>query len=97
MSVIYSPEFQRQIASQYEYGLQRFGSTTATKTYRKTISYIENTIQAYPRTGHWRADIACFQTWVPKTPFVIFYRTAGADLEVLALFNGSQDYSGYAP
>ncbi len=97
MSIIYSPDFQRQIAAQYEYGSQRFGAATAARTYRRTISYIENNVQNYPRTGQWRPDIACFQTWVPKTPFVVFYRIAGPNLEVLAMFNGSQDYSGYTP
>jgi plasmid stabilization system protein ParE len=97
MSVIYTPTFQQHIADAYAYSVQRFGERTAERTYRRVISHIENTLQTYPRTGQWRADISCYHSWIPRTPFVVFYRIAGADLEVLALFNGSMDLSGYMP
>jgi plasmid stabilization system protein ParE len=97
MSVVYTLTFQRQIAAAYEYGSGRFGPATAGRTYRRTIAHIENTVQIYPRTGRWLPEIKCYQSWVPRTPFVIFYRASGEDVEVLALFNGAQDLSGYSP
>jgi len=97
MSIILTSTFQRHIGAAYDYGVQRFGQKTAERTYRRVIGHIENTLQTYPRTGRWRDDIGCFQSWVPRTPFVVFYRTVGKDLERLALVSGAQDLTSYTP
>ena len=97
MSVVYTDRFKNQIAEAFDYGVQRFGMVTAERTYQRVISHIETTLHSHPRTGRWRDDIACFHAWIPRTPFVVFYRVAASNLEVLALFHHAQDLSNVVP
>ena len=85
------------LAESYQRGLARFGAATAERTYLRILSHTEEFLAVYPRTGRWCSSIACFQTWIPGTPFVVFYRVRNDVLEVVGLFHHAQDTSDFDP
>jgi plasmid stabilization system protein ParE len=91
MSIVYTERFQNQISDAFQYGVDHFGAATAQSTYHRILSHIETTLHAYPCTGRWRDDIKCFHAWIPRTPFVVFYRVTTSGIEVLALFHHARD------
>jgi plasmid stabilization system protein ParE len=97
MKVVYTERFRNALDKATEFGIGRFGKAVADRTLQRVILHIEGFLAAYPRTGRWHEDIACFHTSIPRTPFVVFYRVSGDALEVLALFHHAQDNSSFEP
>jgi plasmid stabilization system protein ParE len=97
MKVVYTERFRDALDEAVKFGVDRFGAPVAERTFQRVIAHIEGFLAAYPRTGRWHEDIACFHTSIPRTPFVVFYRVAGDALEVLALFHHAQDNSTFEP
>lgn len=95
MTIVYSERFKQDIANAFAFGEEQFGRATAERSYRRIIDHIEHFLAAYPRTGRWRSDIRCYHAWIPRTPFVVFYRIDDEQLEVLALFHGAQDIADF--
>jgi plasmid stabilization system protein ParE len=88
----YTERAQTQIAELLEYGCANFGERAAVQIYRRLIGHIEQVLAAYPRTGRWRDDISAYHAWVPRTPFVVFYRSdAPNDIVVIAVFHAARD------
>jgi plasmid stabilization system protein ParE len=97
MKVVYTDRFKLKLAEIFEVGLERFGPSTAERTFKRIITHVEEFLAEYPRTGRWRPEIACFYAWIPDTPFVVFYRLRGDTFEVLALFHHAQDTQKFDP
>ena len=99
MRVIVTPRAQADIDHQYEWGLTRFGETTANETFARVRQFIEVSLEAHPRTGKLLPRPNLYESWIPKTPFVVFYRVDddANTVWVLALFHAAQDRSDFDP
>ena len=87
MTVRYTERARNHIDTAFTYGVEHFGEAVAVRTYRRLIHHVETVLSAYPRTGRWRDDISCFSAWVPRTPFIVFYRIETTGIVVLAVFH----------
>jgi plasmid stabilization system protein ParE len=61
--------------------------------------FIEVSLEAHPRAGKLLPRPNLYESWIPKTPFVVFYRVDDdADtVWMLALFHAAQDRSDFDP
>jgi plasmid stabilization system protein ParE len=97
MKVVFAPRAEADLGRHLAYGIERFGQTVAARTLRRLMNYLDPFLVSYPRTATYHPDIDAFETWVPKTPFVIFFRIEpDRDVfRVLAVFHHAQDRSQY--
>jgi plasmid stabilization system protein ParE len=99
MRVIVTPRAETDIDHHYEWGVARFGDNVAKATFGRVRRFIELSLEAHPRAGKHLPDRNLYEAWIPRTPFVIFYRLdeAAETVWVLALFHTSQDRSDFDP
>ncbi len=97
MKVVYVPRAERHIANHLAYGIERFGARDAARTIRRLRSYIRLTVAQYPKTSRYHPSIDAYESWVPGTPFVIYYQTEPTIITVVAVFHHSRDHSSFVP
>jgi hypothetical protein len=57
------------------------------------IRHIETFLTAYPHVGAFDSNLRAYRSWVPKTPFFVFYRVDAASntMALLALMHHARD------
>lgn len=97
MRVVLSARVEADIARQLQYGIDHYGAAVAEKTFARVDTYLTRFLPTYPFTGKLVADRDLYETWIAKTPFIIFYRidTENAVITVLALFHHAQDRASF--
>jgi plasmid stabilization system protein ParE len=99
MKVVYTPRAEADLAHHFNFGTERFGRTVAERTLGRLKSYLDPFRVTYPHTATYLPQVDAFEAWVPKTPFVVFFRVErdGDVLRVLAIFHAAQDRSQFDP
>jgi plasmid stabilization system protein ParE len=99
MKVVFAPRAEADLAHHFSYGIRRFGQAVAERTLERLKNYLDPFLVNYPRTATFIPEINAFETWVPKTPFVIFFRIEPDHdvLRVLAIFHHAQDRAHFDP
>jgi plasmid stabilization system protein ParE len=97
MNLVIAPRAEQDIKGQLEFGVRTFGRETAERTLEKIFDFLEGVLVQFPRSGNFNPETKTFETWIPKTPFVVFYRLDQQknDLIVVALFHHAQDRSKF--
>ena len=99
MKVVLSARVEADLANQLQFGIDRFGPLVAERTFARVERFLFQFLPASPYSGKYLEDRDIYETWIVKTPFVIFYRI-DAELDtitVLALFHHAQDRSRFDP
>ena len=99
MKVIYTPTARRQIEAQLIYLVDRSASSAPERLRNRITAFITGFLVRFPRASRFIAERSLFETWIPRTPYVVLYRVDDIDetLTVLALFHGAQDRSQFTP
>jgi plasmid stabilization system protein ParE len=99
MIVVVTPEVQAQIDHYFHYGVEWFGVQTAQRTLERIERFLATLIADHPKPGTYLPKRGIYETWIPKTPFVILYRVIEANqtLRVVGFFYGSQSRAGFDP
>ena len=99
MKLIFTPRAERDLANQLEFGERRFGREVARQTLERVRAFLKQTLVKYPKTGFYHPAIQSFETWIPGTPFIIFYRIDETDdaIKVLALYHHAQNRETFEP
>ena len=98
MKVVVTPRADEDIAHQHEWGVARFGKKVTDRIYGRVQSFLLHSLAQNPRSGNRvspSSDI--YETWIPRTPFVLFYRIepAADAVRILALFRHSQNWKDF--
>ena len=99
MKIVLSARVEADMAGQLQYGLDRFGRIVAERTFARVDTFLFRFLPAYPYAGKHLDDRGIYETWIAKTPFIIFYRvnTETDSITVLALFHHAQDRAAFDP
>jgi plasmid stabilization system protein ParE len=99
MKIVYTPRAERQIEILLAIGIERFGARDAARTISRMRKFIRQTVGLFPRTSRYHADIDTFETWVPGTPFIVYYRLEDGEklIRVVAVFHHGKDRAGFVP
>ncbi len=96
MKVIVPPRTEADLLHQQAWGAERLGEIVAGRTFNRVRRFIEVALASHPRR---LAPPELYEAWIPRTPFVIFYRIdeASDTVWVLALFHHAQDRGSFDP
>lgn len=97
MKVVLSARVEADVASQLEYGINHFGRDVAERTFARVDTFLFQFLPNYPYAGKHIEERGIYETWIAKTPFVVFYRvnTEADTITVLALFHHAQDRAAF--
>jgi plasmid stabilization system protein ParE len=99
MKIVYTPRAEQQMAILLAKGIDRFGARVAAQKIRRLLSFMRLTVGRFPRTSRYQMGIDTFETWIPGTAFIVYYRLeAGINLvRVVAVFHHGKDRDDFAP
>jgi plasmid stabilization system protein ParE len=99
MKIVYTPGAERHLEILLAQGIERFGVRVAAGKIKRLRSFVRQTVGHFPRTSRYHTDIDIFETWVPGTPFIVYYRLENADklIRVVAVFHHGKDRTDFVP
>lgn len=99
MKVVYTPTARRQIEAQLTYLVDRNATRAAERLRNRITSFVTGFLVRHPRASRFIAERNLFETWIPRTPYVVLYRVddSADTLTVLALFHSAQDRTTFTP
>ena len=91
MKLTIAPRAGRDLERQLQYLIDQNALSAARQLERRLVTYIEHTLAAYPRTGTFIGHRGLWETWVPETRLVIWYRFTENELQIVRVWHSSQD------
>ncbi len=91
MRIVVSPRARRDLANQLGYLVDQGAVAAARRLERRLSQFIESTIANAPRTGSYIAERDLWETWVPRTKIVIWYRFKSDELQIVQIWHTSQN------
>lgn len=91
MKIVIAPRARRELARQLGYLVDRGAAAAASRVEARLTSYIKHTVAKHPRTGTYIAERDIWETWVPRTKFVIWYRLTDTELQVVRVWHTAQN------
>ena len=91
MKIAFDRTAESELASQIDYMIEQGAGRAGRRLEQRLIHFLQNTIVRYPRSGTFVAHRDLWETWVPHTRFVIWYRFTTDELQVVRLWHSSQD------
>lgn len=91
MKVELSPEAVERLEAQIAY-LRDAQAFQATDRLRKRVmDFLSNHLSDAPRTGRWLDERRLWETWIPRTRLVLWYRIEGERILVVTVWHTSQN------
>jgi plasmid stabilization system protein ParE len=93
MKVVLSAEASDRLEDQVRY-IQNSGAPAAADRLRlRVLDFLENHLAHFPRTGTHIPDRDLWETWIPGTRLVIWYRVKDRQLDVVTVWHTAQERS----
>lgn len=94
MKVVFDREAERDLADQIDYLIARGAGAAGRRLEQRLLSFIDRTLAHYPRSGTFTGHRGLWETWVPRTRFIIWYRFTANELQIVRGWHASQDRQG---
>ena len=91
MNIVIAPRARRELGNQLGYLVDRGAIARARWLEQRLTHYLAHTVAPYPRTGTFLAHRDLWEMWVPRTPFVVWYRFSETELQIVRLWNAAQN------
>jgi plasmid stabilization system protein ParE len=91
MRVELTPEAVERLEAQVAY-LRDAGALQAADRLRKRVmEFLSKHLSSAPRTGRWLEERRLWETWIPRTRLVLWYRIEGERILIVTVWHTSQD------
>ena len=87
----FAPRAQRDLQSQIDYLNDQGAFDAAEKLLARIEQFVAQFLTAHPKTGIYLAHRDLWETWVPRTRLVLWYRFTDTTLEIARVWHTSQD------
>ena len=94
MKLVVAPSAARDLANQLGYLVDQGAGEAADNLEQRLTTFLSTTLAAFPRTGTPLHSRGLWETWVPKTRLVVWYRFTADELQIVRVWHTSQDRRG---
>jgi plasmid stabilization system protein ParE len=91
MKVTLDPQAAAELELQIDYLLQHGAARAARKLAERCDAYFENVLAAHPRTGKEIREKEIWETWIPGTRLIVWYRLAHQEIQIIRVWHAAQD------
>ena len=91
MNIVFDAQAERDLDSQLAYLIGQGAAPAARKLETRITTFLEHTVAAYPRAGTYVGTRDLWETWVPDTRIVIWYRFTTEELQIVRVWHTSQN------
>lgn len=94
MRIVIAPSAKRDLLRQLGYLIEQDAAEAAVRLEARLSDFFESTLSRFPRIGTYLAHRGLWETWVPRTRFVIWYRFSDDELQIVRVWHTSQNREG---
>jgi plasmid stabilization system protein ParE len=91
MKLVLSPRAQRDLDRQLQYLIDQDAASPARALKTRVMSFLGSTLAKHPRIGLPIEHRDLYETWIPGTRIVIWYRITPTTIEVARFWHTAQD------
>lgn len=91
MNIVIAPRARRDLSIQFAYLVDQGAAAAARRLERRLTSFLTKTVARYPRAGTFIAHRDLWETWVPRTRLVVWYRFTSDELQIVRVWHAAQD------
>ena len=91
MKVTLDPRAADELASQIGYLIDNHALLAAARLKARCDAFFENFLARNPRTGKHIAEKDIYETWIPGTRLVVWYRFTSDELQIIRIWHAAQD------
>jgi plasmid stabilization system protein ParE len=91
MKVVIAPRAKRDLLDQLGYLVDQGAADAALRLERRLAEFFDHTLCSFPRIGTFISHRDLWETWVPHTRLVVWYRFTAQELQIVRVWHTSQD------
>jgi plasmid stabilization system protein ParE len=91
MRITFDPRAAEELASQIEYLIQQNALLAAARLKTRCDAFFASFLALHPRTGKHIADKDIWETWIPGTRLIVWYRFTSDALQIIRIWHSAQD------
>jgi plasmid stabilization system protein ParE len=91
MRIVFDPLAADDLVSQIDYLIDRNARQAAARLSQRCDAFFEAYLARHPRTGKHIAERDIWETWMPGTRLVIWYRFTDTELQIIRIWHAAQD------
>ena len=93
MKVVFAPLARRELRKQVQYLIDHGGTLAAQRLKSRVMTFVKETLATFPEIGTPMEHRDLYETWVPGTQLVIWYRISKTTIEIARVWHAAQDRS----
>jgi plasmid stabilization system protein ParE len=94
VKVTLDPRAADELASQIAYLIDNHALLAGDRLKARCDAFFETFLAHHPRTGKHIADKDIWETWIPGTRLVAWYRFTSEELQIVRIWHTAQDRGG---
>lgn len=87
----FSRQAEADLGEQITFLIDRNAGAAAERLADRAESFIASFLVAYPRSGKFIAARDLWETWIPGTKLVLWYRFTETELDIVRIWHASRD------
>lgn len=91
MKVTLDPRAADELISQIDYLIANNAPQAAARLKARFDAFLENFLALHPRTGKLIVEKKIWETWIPGTRLVVWYRFTADELQIIRIWHSAQD------
>ena len=91
MRIILDLGAAHDLESQLDYLISHNAPQAAARLKARLDAFLESFLAVHPRTGKYISEKDIWETWVPGTRLVVWYRFNGNELQIIRVWHSAQD------
>ncbi|MFM9942159.1 MAG: hypothetical protein ACKVP7_21965 [Hyphomicrobiaceae bacterium] len=89
--IVFTAEAEHTLGHQVGYLIDQGASVAASALSARVEQFLAGMILAWPRTGRYIPERDLWETWIPRTRLVVWYRFTDDELVILTFWHTAQD------
>lgn len=91
MKITFDPVAAEDLERQLDYLISLKALGAAIRLEARVTAFLEQFLATHPRSGKHVAEASIWETWVPGTRLVIWYRFTTTEIQVLRIWHSAQN------
>lgn len=91
MRIRLDPRAAEELASQIAYLIDNHALLAAARLKARCDAFFETFLARHPRAGKYMAEKDIWETWIPGTRLVVWYRCTSEELQIIRIWHAAQD------
>ena len=91
MRITFDPVAADDLAQQLDYLIATNSVLAASRLATRLSAFLENFLATHPRTGKFIPEPGIWETWIPGTKLIIWYRFSDDQLDVIRIWHTARN------